>query len=214
MQCQIFAAEVRCSVGEMGNELGRWDPLDLSVVVGLFAPAEFRWWVTGGHALELHVDRRWRPHADIDISFCRQDSAGVRRLLSGWDIHVAAGGRLTPWDGGSLRQELHQNNLWCRRTPFGPWVLDLAVSDGDDTSWIFRRDSSLRLLWAQAVLYSASSVPYLAPELQLLFKSKNPRAKDDEDLLEVLPHLDANQVDLLAARLPRDHPWQPHIAAR
>lgn len=198
----------------MSNELGPWDPLDLSVAVGLFAPAEFRWWMTGGHALELHVNRTWRPHADIDISFCREDAVGVRRLLSGWDIHVAAAGRLTPWKGGPLSEELHQNNLWCRGTPFDAWALDLTVSDGDDTSWIFRRDPSLRLPWAQAVLHSAWNVPYLAPELQLLFKSKNPRPKDDRDLLEVLPDLDAEQVDLLAARLPRNHPWQPHIAAR
>lgn len=198
----------------MGSDLGPWDSLDLSVAVGLFAAAEFRWWVTGGHALELHVDRSWRPHADTDVSFCREDSALVHRLLDGWDIHVAAAGRLAPWDGGPVSEGLHQNNLWGRRAPSDSWVLDLTVSDGDDTHWVFRRDRSLRVPWEQAVLRSALGVPYLAPELQLLFKYKNPRAKDDQDLLEMLPDLDADRLSLLAARLPGHHPWQPHIAAR
>ena len=51
-------------------------------------------------------------------------------------------------------------------------------------------------------------VPYLSPELQLLYKSKGPRPKDDVDAAEVTPALDDRQRDLLSRLLEPDHAWQ------
>ena len=48
--------------------------------------------------------------------------------------------------------------------------------------------------------------PYLAPELQLLFKSKDNRTKDDRDATEVIPALNDEQRRRLRALLPGDHP--------
>jgi len=163
--------------------------------------------VTGGRALELHLGRSWRGHDDTDLSFCRTQAAEVRKLLASWDIQVAAAGELTPWDGSTLSADTHQNNLWCRRQPGEPWCLDLTVSDGDDADWSFRRDPTLRVPWAVAVLKTRDGVPYLSPELQLLFKARDPRPKDHEDAAEVIPVLDLDQATLLRRRLPADHPW-------
>lgn len=195
----------------MAQDLGRWDPLDLAEAIELFEEANFRWWVTGGHALELHLGRSWRSHSDVDISFCRQSAGAVRDLLADWDIHVAAAGRLSPWSGEPLRTEANQNNLWCRRSRSEPWSLDLTVSSGDENSWIFRRDPSHRVPWERAVLRSPSGVPYLAPDLQLLFKSKDPRPKDELDLVEVVSVLDASRCAALAEWLADDHPWQARL---
>jgi hypothetical protein len=86
-------------------------------------------------------------------------------------------------------------------------VLDIVVGEGDDDEWIYRRDPSVRRPWRDAVLRTGEGLSYLAPELQLLFKSGNPRPKDDEDLAEVLPHLDPSRRAALAELLPADHPW-------
>ncbi len=51
-------------------------------------------------------------------------------------------------------------------------------------------------------------VPYLAPELQLLFKSKGLRLKDDLDAGEVVPELDARRRAQLSRLLATGHPWQ------
>lgn len=53
---------------------------------------------------------------------------------------------------------------------------------------------------------SADGIPYLAPELVLLFKSKHTRAKDQADFEETLPHLDPAQRATLAEYLGRLHP--------
>lgn len=129
-------------------------------------------------------------------------------MLAGWDIHVAAAGVLTPWDGGELHADLHQNNLWCRSSPDGPWQLDITIGEGDSRDWIYRRDPSSRLPWDDAVLRTADGLPYLAPDLQLLFKSKDPRPKDELDAHEMIRHLESERRNRLGVLLPVDHPWQ------
>ena len=193
-------------------ELGPWEPLGLDAVVRTFASASFRWWISGGRALELHLKRSWRDHEDTDVGVVRDDLPALYELLSEWDIHVAAAGELTAWRGEPLDVARHQNNLWCRLTAGTPWVLDVTIGEGSKSDWIYRRDPTVQRPWDMAVMRSNGGIPYLAPELQLLFKSKDLRPKDDVDAGEVIPTLDASQRDFLEHHLQADHPWQRLLA--
>jgi hypothetical protein len=57
---------------------------------------------------------------------------------------------------------------------------------------------------------SATGIPLLAPEIQLLYKSGTPRPKDEEDYAGILPVLEPGRVarllELLTAYRP-EHPW-------
>jgi len=193
-------------------DLGEWLPLTVRETSELFAAAPFRWWIGGGRALELNTGRSWRHHGDIDVGVCRRDVAALRPLLQEWDLHVASSGRLSPWNGEPLRADLNQNNIWCRRSPSSPWSIDVSISDGDGDAWVYRRDPSLRLDWDEALLRSDDGVPFLAPDLQLLFKSKGVRARDDEDFRQVIGSLPAHRRARLARWLPEGHPWKQYLA--
>ena len=193
-------------------DLGPWQPLALESVVATFTSAPFRWWISGGHALDLHLQRSWRDHENTDVGVLRGDLDAVYALLCRWDVHVAVAGQLRLWRGEPLAIDRHQNNLWCRLTATGPWVLDVTICEGSGENWIYRRDPSVQLPWDMAVLRSADGVPYLAPELQLLYKSKGLRPKDSIDAAEVIPRLDARQHGFLARLLGPDHPWQRLLA--
>ena len=184
----------------------------LESVVGIFASAPFRWWVSGGHALDLHIGRTWRAHDDTDVGVARRDLGALHTYLPDWDLHVAAAGQLARWRGEPLELALDQNNLWCRLTAGGPWVLDVTIGEGSAEHWNYRRAPSVQVPWDMAVLRTAEGIPYLAPELQLLYKSKGLRAKDEVDAAEVIPSLDARQRDLLSRVLDADHPWQRRLA--
>lgn len=191
------------------DPLGPWEPMALADVIDLFANAPFRWWVAGGHALEAHLGRSWRPHDDIDLGISRPDVEALVRCLPGWDVHLAHDGVLTPWDSASLGDDLDRTgNLWCRREPDGAWVLDVLIGEGDEKQWIYKRDASVRREWSQVVLSTDQGVPYLAPEVQLLFKSETPRPKDHVDAEVVIPELDDDRQAWLVDHLPADHPWQ------
>jgi hypothetical protein len=189
-------------------ELGTWEPLDLEEVIATFSSASFRWWISGGHALDLHMGGTWRHHEDTDVGVLRHDVGSLHRFLADWDLQVAAAGRLTPWSGVPLEVARHQNNVWGRRSSDGPWELDVTIGEGSDEHWRYRRDPSIIVPWELAVLRSGEGVPYLAPELQLLYKSKALRPKDEVDAAEVIPGLDRQRRARLSRLLEPDHPWQ------
>jgi hypothetical protein len=56
---------------------------------------------------------------------------------------------------------------------------------------------------------TAEGIPFVAPEIVLLFKAKAARPKDESDAAVVLPTLDAAQRAWLAAALDRVHPGHP-----
>lgn len=192
----------------MGTDYGPWAPLPTTEITRLFQQSSLRWWVSGGVALELHLGHSWRDHEDADISILRRDAALLVDVLDGWDLYLAAAGVLTPWAGSQLSADRSENNIWCRPDTTSPWVLDVVISDGDDTEWIYRRDPTIRRPWREAVLCTSSGTPYLAPEIQLLFKSKNARPKDNVDAGEAIPRLDPLRRAWLGSRLPADHEWQ------
>jgi hypothetical protein len=60
-------------------------------------------------------------------------------------------------------------------------------------------------------LQSETGVPYVRPELTLLFKSRHRRERDEVDFEAALPLLDAAARTRLVAWLPEDHPWRNRI---
>ena len=190
-----------------GENYGPWQPATTGELVELFTGAPFRWWITGGVALELHIGRTWRGHADADIGICRIDAPAAHHWLRGLYPYIAASGRLRRWDGRPLSAAANENNVWVKRDPHGPWWLDMAIGEGDAHSWTYRRDPRVRRAWSDALLTTPDGAPYLAPEVQLLFKSKGVRDKDHMDAQLVIPLLEPTRRRWLKDHLPPKHPW-------
>lgn len=195
------------------KEAQQWRPITVKQAVEVFGGAPFRWWVSGGHALELHVGDSWRDHEDLDVGIARSELVSLRRVLSAWEVSVAARGELTPWNGEALDVAKGQNSLWCRRAGSKAWMLEVLLSEADETHLQYRRDQSIRLPWNEGVLTSKDAVPYLAPHMQLLYKSTTPRPRDHEDLNAVLPSLTPTQRAWVAERLPQNHAWHRLLKA-
>jgi hypothetical protein len=74
-----------------------------------------------------------------------------------------------------------------------------------------RRDETIRLPYSQIIHHTRDGIPYLEPELVLLFKAKHTRPKDQADFDETIPHMTQAQRQTLAELLARAHPkhnWQ------
>ena len=190
-------------------DLGPWAPLTPSEVADLMAGVGGRWWIAGGFALEAFAGRGWREHEDIDIGVLARDQAAVREHVAEWEPFAAdPPGKLRPWRmGEELREPVH--DIWVRRGPRSAWAFQLMLNPGDDEALVYRRDPSIRIPWEEALI-TVDGVSYLAPEVQLLFKSKGRRAKDELDLAEVVPLLGRERRMWLAEMLQRTdagHPW-------
>jgi hypothetical protein len=174
------------------------------------------WWVAGGWALEAFTGVR-RPHEDVDLSIFRSDLPLLRRHLAGKQhIWVAASGAIKPLaddDRPSATAEevlpADCGNVWTRPNALWPWEYDVLLSPGMPGTWIYKRDESITLPLSEA-LFQVDGVNYLRPEIQLLYKAKGLRAKDQLDFAATVAHLDDQQRAWMRGMLRRTlpgHPW-------
>jgi hypothetical protein len=175
----------------------------------LLARATVPWWFAGGWAIDLFLKGATRSHTDLDVGCFRPDLGAMLRQLPGWDIRVAADGRLTPLGAGaSLAPTAH--GLWCRPAESPCWVLEILVEDREGSDWVFRRDRRIRRAATEIFARTSSGLRYLRPEIQLLYKSKNSRPHDDADFRATWFSLDAHARSWLVAQLRAtspEHSW-------
>ncbi len=180
-------------------------------VTDLLSSAACPWWIAGGWAIDLYLGRQTRAHGDIDVLILRDDQLVMQEALSGWDLHAAdPPGSLRSWRPGEvLPTEVH--DIWCRRTPSSPWSLQLMIDDATDGTWRYRRDPRIERPVDELDGNACDGDPrVLAPEIQLLQKSKSRRPKDEADLLAVKDVLGPAQRAWLVRSLTLtspDHPW-------
>jgi hypothetical protein len=102
------------------------------------------------------------------------------------------------------------HSLWCRPTAGDLWTIELVLDEADGDTWVYRRESRIRRPMSTVVRHSPDRFRYLAPEIQLLYKSKAPRERDEADFAQVCPLLarDARRWlhDALELTTP-DHKW-------
>jgi hypothetical protein len=187
------------------SHLGEWRAWSRLELRAVLEPLPARWWLAGGHALELFAGKSWRAQADIDAGILRSDLPRVSRALRDLEMCAADGGELFPLQAGDSAPAT-ANSVWCRESRGGPWRFELLLDSGDGSEWVFRRDPSVRAPLERVLRRTADGLEYLAPEIQLLYKAKGPRERDEADFAVVAPLLDRVASDWLRAALARVHP--------
>ena len=190
-----------------------WQPLTIDAVIALLRDVAFPWWVAGGYAIELAVGEPVRPHDDVDVLLLRRDHLAARSLLAEWDCWVAdPPGTLRPWPlGETLPDTVH--DVWCRETPDAPWRFQLMLdeSDEDGTHWRSRRDPLITRPVAGIGSRTGAGVPFLRPEIQLFYKARVHRPKDEVDFVAALPLLSAAERewlrDAIVLTSGQEHTW-------
>ena len=190
--------------GQMYNELAyewpsldigdyNWKPLSLDQTQKVFARFKSKWWIAGGWAIDLFLEKQTRVHEDIDILILREDQLDLQNLLQDWDLWAAdPPGTLKPWPKGEFLKKGLQD-IWGRKTAKDPWQIQIMLFDSENGDWIFKRDESIRRSLDSVSLKAINGMTILAPEVQLLYKSKSLRKKDQSDFENALPALSIEQ---------------------
>lgn len=172
---------------------GRWEPASPSDVAARFSGLESHWWVAGGFAVEFAVGHRFRSHGDIDVLLLRRDQRVAQQVLAGWQWWAAdPPGRLRPWASHEVLP-LGVHDIWCRPGPGDPWRIQIMLDESHGQEWVSRRDPRVRRPISTLGTTSADGVPFLAPDVQLYYKARTPRPKDEQDFDAVLPVLTDQQ---------------------
>jgi len=188
------------------------EPLRIATLLAHF---QRPWFVAAGWAVDLYLGRVTRQHKDLEIAILRCDQHALRRYLKDWEfkkvkrVSGESEGRLEPWsEDESLKLPTHE--IHTQSGDGGLTRLEILLNECSGQDWIFRRNPEITRPVSLIGLRSPIGVPFLAPEIVLLYKAKNPKADDEADF---------NSVRQLLAEEPRawlrwaietchsGHPW-------
>lgn len=196
--------------------LGKWRPWSPHEVATFFAALHVPWWIAGGWAIDLFLGRQTREHEDIDVQILRHDQDAVRARFGAWDMQAALpqprdeAWPFRPWRPGEIL-DLSIHDIWRRPATTEPWALQLMIADTRDEWWLFRRMPSIMRPSVAIGSDTANGIPYLAPEIQLLYKAKGLRPMDEADFTQALPMLRQEQRQWLRNALATAHPQHPWL---
>jgi hypothetical protein len=160
------------------------------------------WFVSGGWAIDLYLDEVTRRHEDLEIGVLRHHQAALWSHLRDWELFKCARpGFWDPWEEGE-QLELPVHQVLARPPGSGPpaetWEprpeeIQFFLNEVEDGVWLCRRDARVRRPAGELAIGSASGIPIVAPEIQLLYKAKHHLDKDEHDFRVVVARLSEEQ---------------------
>lgn len=189
-------------------------PFHPNEMLSILREAPFPWWITGGWALDLFLGRQTRPHFDTDVAIARRNQLTAQRYLDKWEFYSTKRDKngkivLRPWETGeTLGDEFP--GVWARESEDDPWRFEFHFHEIDEDLWTFRYSDEIQHQLLNIEGVSSERIPYLLPEIALLYKAARLRDVDEQDFRQVLPHLNHEQRQQLSIDLKKfnaRHPW-------
>ena len=93
-------------------------------------------------------------------------------------------------------------------------MLDFLIEQEREGRWAFRRQPTITRDLDGFGASTPEGVPYVRPEVALLYKAKAARFKDERDFEAALPSLDVDERTWLAWALDEaypGHPWRARL---
>ncbi len=211
-------------------------PAMITQATKLLADLPLHYAVCGGYAIDLFLNRKSRPHYDLDISVWQKDRNSLIRCMQakGWTLYEACGNDLVHLIRDPEEQKLLKRNLFCiypgnryfKLQPSGEAgfflcemehkeqtelnYIEFLFDQTNCSDFLYARNPEIKRKLSQAIL-QRGGVPYLAPELILLYKSSDPgREGYQQDYETVLPLMSEEQQQWLHFALKKMYP-QGHI---
>jgi len=166
---------------------------------------EAPWCVAAGWAIDLFVGYERREHEDLEIAAPDHVFPRIHSLLDELEFYAVGDGEVAAIRESPERlAETHQT--WGLDRAAFEWRIDVFREPSEAGEWICRLDDRIRLPYDVLIEHTTDGIPYVRPEVALLFKAKAAREKDEADLDDVLPLLGPSRRALLRAWIGLVHP--------
>ncbi len=199
--------------------------------------ASFKYMLCGGYAVDMYLQCKTREHSDIDIGVFWEDREEVIRFMksNNWSVYEALGGGIVcKLDNLENYDFERRKNLFCIRnkTPrihldhiegnsYTFQMDDCEQSELDYVEFLFNECSNDKFVyyWNSEItrmlnkaIMREGRIPYLAPELVLLYKSTSSNTgKSIVDFKAVTEKMNLERKDWLKYALtiayPHGHSW-------
>ena len=201
------------ALGSFEPDVELWDAWTPAEVAARLEGVETTWYVLAGWALDLFQGHQTRQHEDLEIGVAAEEFDAVRAALADLELFVVGEGRAWPLSRPALTEH---RQTWAREPQSGLWRVDVIREQWDGGVWIYRHDARIRVPGSELIARTTDGIPYVQPEVALLFKARQARPKDENDFAGVLPLLDVERRTWLAdalALVDPSHRWRSALAA-
>ena len=158
----------------------------------------YPWFIAGGWAIDLFLDEKTREHEDIEIGIYRKDQMKLFRYFEKQRKYfIDNKSRIgkhekKQWNKEYLRLPIHELYIEVNGLD-----IEVLLNEKDDRHWIYRRNSKIMHEDDGVILRNKERIPYLCPEIVLLYKSKHMKEKDIHDMENAIPKMNESQVKWL-----------------
>lgn len=209
----------------------------LTITNSFMNNAHIPWAICGGFALDLFLEKDIRKHSDIDVCVFEKDRDKILRymLQNNWSVYEFRGqGKVRPLDATSSSEtgrNLMCINGECDIVNFYPCedeqllyheffhtgikefnYLEFLFNTTDEEFFWFDKNQGIKRNLSKAILFN-NGIPYLAPEIVLLYKSsRSENVEYHYDFEQTYLHMDDEQKKWFSQNLdvlyPNGHIWK------
>ena len=192
------------SAAECRGLWAAWTPAEVAErLLSVTAP----WYVAAGWALDLFIGGIGREHDDIEIGVPQERFDEITDALPSFEWDVVGEGWIWPFP----EEAANHYQTWLREPSTGRYRLNVFREPHIADQWVCRRCVSITLGYDELILRTPDGIPYVIPEVALLFKAKGLREKDDADFQRVLPAMDRSRRVRLSEWISQVHPGHPWL---
>jgi len=203
----------------------------------LLENAPVSWAVCGGFAIDLFLGKETRAHGDIDICVFEKDRENILKhmLKSNWQVYEFRGNGKVRSLNAALSSEPGRNLMCtsgaCELVKFYPceeeqllWYeffhtglkqldyVEFLFNTSMEDAFNFDKSKGIKRELSKAILYH-EGIPYLAPEIVLLYKASNAdNAEYQYDFEQAYLHMNEEQKSWFLQGLdtlyPAGHKWR------
>jgi hypothetical protein len=213
----------------------------INSLVNFLDPLSVEWFVSGGWAIDIHLNRITRKRCDLDISVPFSDRLKCIEffLKEGWRIEGKLGRgfktlrKVSDYDddihyfwsfpeGVDFVSEYvddngHRRIAYNRDSQSELDYIEVFFDIIEDSYFVFRKDPRVQRCENRAIL-ERDNVKYLAPELVLLFKSNRLSEKNLLDFDAAVDSLTRDAlvwlIEALSLVYENPHPWLKQLEDR
>ncbi len=154
----------------------------------------FSWFIAGGWAIDLFLNRETRVHDDIEIGIYRKNQMQLYRYFEKYKkyyinnkSHIGKHEKQA-WNREYLRLPIHELYIEHEKLE-----LEVLINEKDEGHWVYGRNENVKLDEKKIIQFTEDRIPYLCPEIVVLYKTTEMRSKDVEDIANALGKINETQ---------------------
>lgn len=202
----------------------------------ILQPANFDWCICGGFAIDLFHGAETRKHIDVDVCAFWENRNDIIMFMKnkGWTVYEPCGNDKIHLISDINDQKILKNNIFCVKTgntsfhvtdlgddmfnctidrvePNDLDFLEFLFNRRDNDNFIYGRNPDIKRGLSKAI-FRSGNIPYLSPEITLLYKSTNTDNADYQHDFDItFNKMDAESkmwlIDSLKVCFPQGHKW-------